>query len=79
MKRPTWPKLRHTNPADVKEHAVSLGNHFNAVQQSLRAAVSSVTPSLSKGIERKITQGIEKGLAEVESRDYSTSCISVED
>ena len=79
MKRPTWPKLRHTNPADVKEHAVSLGNHFNAVQQSLRAGVSNVTPSLPKGIERKITQGIEKGLAEVESRDYSTTSISAED
>ena len=79
MDRPKWPKLRHANPADIRDHAASLGNDFKAVHEFLRAGVSDIAPSLPKGIELKITKGIEKGLVEVESRDYSTTSISVDD
>lgn len=79
MERLRWPKLCHTNPAGVEEHAVSLGDDFKAVHEFLRAGVSDVAPTLPRAIEHKITRGIEKGLVEVESREYSTTSISVED
>lgn len=79
MERPKWPKLRHTNPADLKEHALSLGGDFKAIQKFLKAGVSDVAPSLPKGIEHKIKAGIARGLVEVESREYSNTCVFVHD
>lgn len=48
MERPKWPKLRHTNPTDAKEHAASLGDDFKAVQDYPRAGVSDIAPSLPR-------------------------------
>ena len=79
MQPPKWPKLPHTNPTDLQEHAASLADAFKAVQDFLQAGVSDVAPTLPKGIEHKIKEGIARGLVEVESRDYSTTCISVDD
>ena len=77
MERPKWPKLRHTNPTDLQEHALSLGDDFKAIQKFLRAGLSIAAPTLPKGIEYKIKQGIARGLVEVESRDYSDTSVSV--
>lgn len=81
FKWPKWPKLCHQNPADIKEHAVLLGDEFKAVLEFLSASVSDrdTAPSLPRGIERKITKGVKKGLAEFESRYSSTTSISLED
>ena len=79
MQPPKWPKLPHTNPTDLEEHAASLGDSFKAVQEFLQTGVSDVAPTLPKGIEHKIKEGITRGLVEVEGRDYSTTCISVDD
>lgn len=79
MELPKWPKLSHTNPADIKEHATLLSDEFKAVLDFVSAGVSDVAPSLPKGIEHKITKGIQKGLIEINSRDHSTTSISAED
>lgn len=81
MEPPRWPKLCHKNPADMKEHAVLLGNDIIAVLEflSLSAGAYDVASTLPKGIERKIFKGITKGLNEVKSCDYSTTRISAED
>ena len=79
MDRPKWPKLSQRKPVDIKEHAALIDDYFKAILQFLRVGVSDIAPSLPKGIESKIKRGIEKGLVEVESRDYCTTSISVED
>ena len=79
MSPPRWPKFPDTTPSDLKEHARSLSDSFNAIQDFLEAGVSDDAPSLPKGIERKIKEGIAEGLVEVESREYSNTCISTAD
>lgn len=77
MERPKWPNLRHTNPADLKEHALSLAADFKAVQEFLKAGLSNIAPTLPKGIELEIKEGVARGLVEVESREYSNTSVSV--
>ena len=79
MSRPKWPKLPVTTPSDLKDHAVSLGDSFDAIQAFLKAGVSHVAPSLPNGIKHKIKNGITSGLVEVESREYSNTCVSAND
>ena len=76
MEPPKWPKLSHTNLADIKEHATLLSDEFKAVMEFVSA---DVTPSLPRGIERKIVKGIWKGLLEFESRNRITTSISAKD
>ena len=51
------------------KHAALFANDFQAVRDfaSASASVSDIAPSLPKGIQRKITKGIQKGLVETES------------
>ena len=79
MGRPQWPKLCQKIPADLKEHAASFAKDFQAVRDFANASVSDVAPSLSKGIQRKITKGIRKGLVETESLSCCFSSLSSSD
>lgn len=74
-----WPKLSHTNPTSIKEHAKVLSDDFKAVLDFVSADVSDVAPSLPRGIERKIAKGIQKGLIGINSCDHNTASISVQD
>ena len=79
MERPQWPKLCQGTPADLKEHAASFAKDFQAVRGFASASVSDVAPSLPKGIQRKITKGIQKGLIETESLSSCFSSLSSSD
>ena len=79
MEPPKWPKLCHKHPADIKEHAALLSQEFKAVQDFVSVDLSHIAPTLPKGIERKITKGIEKGLSAFESSNCITTSISAED
>ena len=79
MAPPKWPKLPHTNPSDINEHAHSLNDSFNAIDAFLKAGVCDSAPTLPKGIENKIRAGIEKGLVGLESHHSIATSISAGD
>ena len=56
-----------------------LRDSFNAVHDFLKAGVSDLTPSLPKGIEHKIKEGIARGLVQVQSRKNTKICVSTND